>query len=66
MAQFSLNCDGELHKVARHLRSRKRRIRRIRKHPVKRVSKLVEHRTHIGEADQRRLPGAGFAKFATL
>ena len=47
----------ELDEVARHVGARQRRIGLRRKHAVKRMAELVEHRRHVVPADQRRLAG---------
>jgi hypothetical protein len=53
---------GELDKVARHLRARQAGILGVGEHAVQRVAELVEHRGHIVEAEQRRLPRRGLGE----
>ena len=46
---------GQLDEIARHRRSRDRRIGDVRQQPVQAVAELVEQRARVIERQQRRL-----------
>ena len=49
-----------LDEIARHARPAEARVFHIRKHSVKGMTELVEHRAHFVEGEQRRLAGFRF------
>ena len=56
----------ELHEIARHCGTGERGVHGIGEHAMQCVAELVEHRGHVSEADERRLPGRGFREVGDI
>ena len=56
----------ELHEIARHCGIGECGVHGIGEHAMQCVAELVEHRGHVSEADERRLPRRGFREVGDI